>query len=137
MHETAVILALAEQVHQFLPERGQLRQVHIEVGHLEHLDEGTLLAAWQAITAAGTLEGASLVVDWVRMRVRCRGCGGEYEPANITYLVCPDCRAARPEILSGSGILLRSLEVDVPDEEDSEASGEAPGGRSMEPTQES
>jgi hydrogenase nickel incorporation protein HypA/HybF len=117
MHEASVTQALVEQVREALPPAGVLQQVRIEVGELEHLDAEVMRVMWSAFIEGTELVGAGLSVSPVPLRVRCGSCGREYAPEDPAILVCPFCAAARPEVLAGRGIVLRSLEVDLPEEE--------------------
>ena len=68
--------------------------------------------AWAATTAGGELAGSNLEVSRIPIRVRCRACGAESQPEDPAILTCRSCGAVRPEVLEGSGIVLRSLEVE-------------------------
>jgi hydrogenase nickel incorporation protein HypA/HybF len=114
MHETAIIQSLLEQVGSFVPEGAVLKEVRIDVGRLEHLDETVMQATWAALTEGTELAETNLHIDRIPVRLRCRACGGEYEPQDLIGLACPACDVARPEVLAGGGVLLRSLEVDEP-----------------------
>ncbi|MHC4446358.1 MAG: hydrogenase maturation nickel metallochaperone HypA/HybF [Planctomycetota bacterium] len=116
MHETTVILALLEQVASFVPDGAVLTEVRIEVGQLEHLDEDLMQAAWSAMTEGSDMARVEMHIGRAPLRVRCRGCQHEYEPQETVLLHCPQCGGARPEILQGSGVLLRSIEVEQPTE---------------------
>lgn len=113
MHEAAILEALREQVESFTPADGRLLLVRLEVGGLEHLDPGVMTDLWAIVTDATRLAGSDLRVTRVPVRIRCRACGEEYEPEDPAVLVCPACGVARPEVLAGSGVLLRSLEVET------------------------
>lgn len=112
VHEASILGALIGQVKSFLPKGASLESVHVEVGDLEHLDEEVMRFLWGAMTVASGLEGARLEVTRVPVKIRCAGCETEYEPANVADLTCPACRATRPEVIQGSGVVLRSLEVE-------------------------
>ena len=112
MHEAAILDALVEQVETFTPEDGRLVEVKIEVGGLEHLDHEVMRSLWEIVTGETRFAGSDLVVIGVPVRVRCRACGSEHEPEDPAVLFCPDCGAVRPEVLTGTGVLLRSLEVE-------------------------
>jgi Zn finger protein HypA/HybF involved in hydrogenase expression len=96
MHETAIIQNLLDV----------LREVRIDVGRLEHLDETVLQAAWTALTEGTNVAGVKPHIDRTPVRLRCQACGGEYEPHDLAGLACPACRVARPEILAGDDVLL-------------------------------
>ena len=112
MHEVAITSALVEQVRSFLPEGGTLIEVHVEVGELEHLDPGVMETIWAVSIEDTELAGAALTLYSVSLLVRCESCMREWLPEDPALLVCPQCGAARPKILEGSGVLLRSLEVE-------------------------
>jgi hydrogenase nickel incorporation protein HypA/HybF len=112
MHEAAILSALCEQVESFAPEGSVVLEVKIEVGRLEHLDSGVMTTLWEALTMDTRLAGSRLSATSVPVRVRCRECGTEHEPEDPAVLVCHACGAVRPEILDGTGVLLRSLEVE-------------------------
>lgn len=113
MHEMSIATALLEQVEAVMPENSRLAEVRIEVGALEHLDSEVMRLAWQSLTAdAPPLAGSMLEIRRVSLRIRCRNCGCIYEPEDIYGMICPQCAAAQPEILQGSGIVLIGLSVD-------------------------
>ena len=116
MHETAIAEALFEQVDSFTPDGALLRQVFIEIGHLEHLDDEIMQAAWTARSFGTRLADSELLVTRVAVRIRCKACSREYEPEDMAMLLCPHCDAVQPEIMQGTGVLLKSLEVDQPDD---------------------
>ncbi len=114
MHEASIIQALKEQVAPLVPAGSTLRGVRIEVGQLEHLDRVVMETVWTALTENTDLAVAELHIEYTQMRIRCKACGNEYTPEDVVYLVCPACEAVQPEVLQGTGILLRSLTVDEP-----------------------
>ncbi len=111
MHEIAIAEALFEQVRTLAPPGTKVCSVSVEVGGLEHLDAQVLSAAWQSITTDGELAEALLDVQGIPVRVRCRSCNSESQPEDLAILTCAACGAVRPEVIAGSGIVLRSLEV--------------------------
>ena len=114
MHEAAIIQGLLEQVGPFVPEGAVLKEVRIDVGRLEHLDETVMQATWSALTQGTDFAETALRIDRIPVRLRCRACGREYEPQDLMQLACPACGVARPAVLAGGGVLLRSLEVNEP-----------------------
>jgi hydrogenase nickel incorporation protein HypA/HybF len=113
MHEMSIATALKEQVQTFLPPRAALREVRIEVGSLEHLDDVVMQMAWESLVELeDATRGSALVIDRIPIRIRCRDCSCEYQPEDHFAMACPDCGAARPEVLQGSGIVLRGVTYD-------------------------
>lgn len=112
MHELAIVQSLLEQVRSFMPEEAVLSEIRLEVGGLEHLDGEVMRTVFAAITEGSELQGAALSIRRIPVRVRCRSCGHEYEPEDVAILLCPECGLVQPEILQGTGVLLKSLEID-------------------------
>ncbi len=114
MHEISIVQSLANGILEHLPAGADLIRAVVEVGSLEHVDDEVMQTAWTAVTMAPPLENASLVIERIPVRVCCRSCSTEYSPEIQAYLACPSCGEARPEVLAGWGVVLRSLEADVP-----------------------
>jgi len=112
MHEGAIAEALLEQVRTFLPKDAVLREVHIDVGRLEHLEPAVLETFWVALTKGETEEGSLLSINCIPLKVRCRSCAAQYEPEDPAIMMCPQCGSAQPEVLRGSGVILKSMEVE-------------------------
>jgi hydrogenase nickel incorporation protein HypA/HybF len=116
LHEAAITAALVEQVRSFVPAGATLDAVRVEVGELEHLDSEVMRTLWQAMIEDTDLAGAELEIDRVALSVRCGACGEVWNPEDPAILLCPKCGVVRPEVLEGSGILLRSLSVEEPED---------------------
>jgi len=112
MHELSIASSLRDQVLEHLPVGLQLHKVTIEVGSLEHLDDAVMQLAWEVLCAEPPLEGSALTILHVPVLVRCRACDHEHAPEHQAPLHCPLCGKARPEVLEGWGIVLKSLETD-------------------------
>jgi len=139
MHEMAVVRSIADTILDHLPPDASLQEAVVEVGALEHLDPAVVESAWRALAADGAhppLSRARLTLRSVPVRVRCEACGLEHAPEEAACLLCPDCGLARPRVLSGWGVVLARLVVDLPDEREStpgRASGPAAYGASPQP----
>ncbi len=114
MHEAAIAAALLEQVRTLTPSGANVQSLKIEVGELEHIDDLVFDAAWSGVTHDGPLENSRVIIERIPVRVRCQACSAESEPEDHAILTCRACGAVRPEVIKGSGILLRSLEVEEP-----------------------
>ncbi len=116
MHEGAITRALVDQVIELVPEGGRLVKCTVAVGTLEHLDALVMQTMWSAMIEGTPLAGAGLEIERVALRVRCgggEGCGAEFEPEDPAILVCPACGRVCPEVIRGSGIMLKTLEVET------------------------
>lgn len=112
MHEVSMVTALSRTIQAHLPPRARLLSARAAVGGLEHLDPELMQTAWTAVATDPPLAGAHLHLEREEVRVRCRACRATYAPPDPSWMVCPTCGRARPEILSGTGVLLLSLEVE-------------------------
>ncbi len=112
MHEAAITNALIEQVRTALPPDARLLRCVVQVGQLEHLDSEVMQTIWQASIAGTDLDGAGLDVEPVPLRVRCGSCGLDFTPSDRAIMLCPACGSVKPRILAGTGVILRSLEVE-------------------------
>lgn len=112
MHEASIAQSLLEQVRRCLPTGARPLEIHIDIGEMEHIDGPVLEAAWSVISEHSSCAGARLRISWTPVTVRCRTCGTEHAPDDQAIMVCPGCGAARPEVLTGNGIMLMRVEAE-------------------------
>jgi hydrogenase nickel incorporation protein HypA/HybF len=114
MHELSVCQALIGQVEKVARENDARRVVSIviAVGPLSGV-EGRLLEHAYPIAAAGTLaEHATLTIETVPVRVRCRSCGAE-SAAPVNRLVCGACEDWQVDVIAGEEMLLTRVEIET------------------------
>jgi hydrogenase nickel incorporation protein HypA/HybF len=114
MHELSVCQALIGQVEKVARENDARRVVAIviAVGPLSGVEAGLLEHAYP-IAAAGTVaEHATLTVETVPVRVRCRSCGAE-TGAQPNRLVCGDCGDWKVDVVAGEEMLLKRVEIET------------------------
>ncbi len=88
---------------------GRIEKVRLAVGELAAVEPDLICFAWQAVTAGGPDQGASLDVVWCPARQYCHQCGAAKTRAEGSWLrLCPDC--AQPLEVAG-GDELDVLEV--------------------------
>lgn len=116
MHELSIAVALVEQVEAVLQKEGArcATKVTVRLGALAGVDEEALRMAFEVAAQDGRCLGAVLEVERVPARARCRACGAETEP-EFPFLECGQCRAPTVELTAGRELLLKSVEMDVPD----------------------
>ena len=107
----SIIQSLTGQIAEHLPAKAHPQNVTITVGSLEHLDAEVMQLAWDVATRESPLQNTQLTIERVDVRVRCRSCDQEFAPLDAAYLVCPECGLARPEVLEGWGVTLKSIEA--------------------------
>jgi len=114
MHELSVCQALIGQVEKVARENdaGRVLSIVIAVGPLAGVEAGLLEHAYP-IAAAGTLaEHATLIIETVPVRVRCRSCGVE-GGAQVNRLVCGACGDWQVDVTAGEEMLLMRVEIET------------------------
>ena len=114
MHELSVCQALIGQVEKVARENDARRVVAITiaVGPLSGVEAGLLEHAYP-VAAAGTLaEHATLTIESVPVRVKCRSCGVE-TGAQVNRLVCGDCNDWQVDVIAGEEMLLTRVEIET------------------------
>ena len=114
MHELSVCQALIGQVEKVARENHAHRVISIviAVGPLSGVEAGLLEHAYP-VAAAGTLaEHATLTIETVPVRVRCRRCAAE-TGAQVNRLVCGDCGDWQVDVIAGEEMLLTRVEIET------------------------
>jgi hydrogenase nickel incorporation protein HypA/HybF len=115
MHELAVCQALVQQLEDVSAANGggRVELARLRIGPLSGI-EAALLSQAFPIAAAGTIaEGAELVITPAPIVVQCNDCGASGE-ALPNRMLCPGCGGYRVRTLSGTEMLLESVELAVP-----------------------
>lgn len=114
MHELSVCQALIEQVARVARDNDAKRVVSIviTVGPLSGVEPRLLEHAYP-LAAAGTIaEDASLVIETVPVRVRCRSCAAQTE-AEANRLLCGACGDWQVDVIGGEEMLLTRVEIET------------------------
>lgn len=113
MHELAMVRSLYIVIADKIKEYGvnKVTQVKLVVGELTGVEDTTMKLCFEMYVEGTPLEGASLVIDHVPVKVRCRACGHEYE-TKIPFSECAVCGNRNVQILSGKELYIDSLEVE-------------------------
>ena len=114
MHELSVCQALIEQVERVARQNDAQRVVSIviTVGPLSGVEPRLLEHAYPLAAAGTVAEGASLVVETVPVRVRCRSCGAETEAA-ANRIVCGACGDWQVDVTGGEEMILKRVEIEA------------------------
>lgn len=89
--------------------------VRVRIGHFAGVQPEALRFAWEVLRKDTLSENASLEIEEIPIRARCRVCEGEYaaEPDDLT---CPLCGSLDYELLSGRELDLSSVVGEREDE---------------------
>ncbi len=120
MHELGIMTGVMEAVDQSARQAGALKvlKVTLSIGEMTEAIEDSLRFAFEVLTEGTMSEGAELVINMVKPKSRCLDCGNEYEHDRF-HMACPACGGFSTELLAGRELQIDSIEVDLPDEEDS------------------
>jgi len=113
VHELSICQALIEQVEAVAREASAIRvvQVQIGIGPLSGVEPQLLEQAFQLARAGSIAATASLLIDYLPIRVSCRECGQE-TAAEVTNLACGNCGNWHTTLVSGDEMLLLQVELD-------------------------
>ena len=112
MHELSIAQAIVEQAAQVAAREGAQRIVSIAVvvGALSGVDADALSFAFPLAAEGTAAHGATLTIEPVPVRLRCKACGGEAE-AEFPFGACQACGAAETEVVAGRELNIKSVEV--------------------------
>jgi hydrogenase nickel incorporation protein HypA/HybF len=117
MHELAICQALIEQVQRVARDNAARRvlSVTVSVGPLAGVEPKLLEHAYPLAAAGTVAEHATLTVETVPVRVRCRSCRAETE-ATPNRIVCGACQDWQVDVIAGEEMLLQRVEIETADE---------------------
>jgi hydrogenase nickel incorporation protein HypA/HybF len=110
MHELAItqdmVAAVAETVGP-----ARVARVRLQIGTLAGVVPEALRFCFDACSRGTTLEGATLEIDEIAARGRCRGCGAEM--AMTSFVDVCACGGVEVEMLAGQELRIKDVEVEV------------------------
>ncbi len=116
MHEWSLATGVVKAAEEEARRRGAVKVLSVVVaaGFRTGVVPELLERAFEAARVGTLLEGAALRVEVEPLRLHCLSCGGETE--RETYrLVCPRCGGGEVEVRSGDDLVLKSLELEIPE----------------------
>jgi hydrogenase nickel incorporation protein HypA/HybF len=85
--------------------------VEVSVGYLRQVVPSSLEFAFELLANGTPLEGATLRLNEIAPRGRCRACGSETEMTEFP-LQCGDCGGLDLDVLAGEELLVDALELE-------------------------
>lgn len=120
MHELGIMTGVIDTVRKSAEQAGadQVLGVRLKIGEMTEAIEDALHFAFEALIEDEPLmHDAVLEVDMVKPKSRCLECGTEFEHDRF-HLFCPNCDSFATTLIAGRELLIDSIEVDIPDEDD-------------------
>lgn len=114
MHELAVTQSLLELALRHAEQYQATRVTHLYlvIGDLSSIVDDSVQLYWDIISRGTIAEGAVLHFNRVRTRMRCCGCGTEYEPERGT-LACPICMSTQVQVIAGEEFRLDAIDIEL------------------------
>jgi hydrogenase nickel incorporation protein HypA/HybF len=116
MHELSIALALVEQAEAIARREGAagMAGITVTVGELSGVNPEALELAFPVAAENSMASEARLIIETVAARARCRACGREGRPG-FPFPACGHCGSLDLEISAGQELLIRTLELEIPD----------------------
>lgn len=123
MHEVGIMTGVLAAVDEAAINAGALKvlKVSLSVGEMTEAIEESLRFAFEILTENTITEGAELEIKMISPRSVCEDCGYEFSHSRF-QVGCPLCDGINTTLIAGKELQIDSIEVDLPDEEDSEIS---------------
>ncbi|MFP3873591.1 MAG: hydrogenase maturation nickel metallochaperone HypA [Thiohalophilus sp.] len=118
MHELSICQSMLSQIEAVAMENRAtaVHRIKVQIGPLSGVEPQLLQQAFPIAVAGSLAAEAVLEIELLPIRVRCRQCGMESE-ASANKLICGECGHWQTQLISGDEMLLTSLELDRPTEE--------------------
>jgi hydrogenase nickel incorporation protein HypA/HybF len=102
MHETAIVEGLMRILEQQAARHGAERilRVRVPVGRLRAVEPAQLVSCFEMFAEGTIADGASLAIEEVPVRARCKACGTEFEVPRYRF-ECPGCAGGDVAVIQG------------------------------------
>jgi len=114
VHELSIALSLVEGAEEEVARQGggRVSSVHLKLGPLSGVVKEALLLSYDLACADTCLEGSTLVIEEVPVRIACAQCGEERGAVSMQCLECVTCGSAGP-VVSGNELEMVALEMEA------------------------
>jgi len=114
MHELAICRGLVNQVSAIAAEHNaqNVDKIFLKIGPLSGVEPDLLRSAFPIASAESIAAKATLIIQSLPVRVRCKICHTESEVL-INRMLCGQCGDWQTELISGDELLLERVELEV------------------------
>ena len=118
MHELSIVSSIVDSVTETLTAYpgARVKEVRLRVGALASVIEDSLQFCYEIATAGTPLEGSSLIVKTLPVRMHCDKCAQEVEIASLQSFRCPRCDQPVNDLRQGRELEIDSIEIDEVEE---------------------
>lgn len=113
MHELTItlnILNIVEENARNLKAK-IVHEIEMDVGELSGVDIDALQFAMQCTSKSELSESASLVINRIPGKARCKICNHEFDISDL-YAFCPKCNCVDITIFQGKELKVKSIKID-------------------------
>jgi hydrogenase nickel incorporation protein HypA/HybF len=112
MHETVIVEGLMRILEQQAARHGAERilRVRVKAGRLRAVEPAQLVSCFEMFAEGTIAEGATLTVETVPVRARCKACGTEFEVPRYRF-ECPGCGGGDVEVVQGQELYIESFDA--------------------------
>ena len=113
MHELSIAQSIVDSAREHAAQHGARRvlRIGVRIGQISGVSADALDFCFEMTTKETELEGATLDVERIGVRYRCRACGEEFPAADFT-VACPACASQDTRLVAGDELALSYLELE-------------------------
>jgi hydrogenase nickel incorporation protein HypA/HybF len=113
VHELSIALSIVEGAEEEVQRQGggRVYAVHLKLGPLSGVVKEALLFSYELACEGTLLEGSSLIIEEISIRICCSACGAEGDPVSSQRLHCASCGAHGCRVVKGAELELAALEL--------------------------
>jgi hydrogenase nickel incorporation protein HypA/HybF len=113
VHELSIALSIVEGAEEEVARQGGGRvcAVHLKLGPLSGVVKEALLFSYELACEGTMLEGSSLIIEEIPIRIYCTSCDAEGDPVSSYRLHCGRCGTSACRVVRGAELELAALEL--------------------------
>jgi hydrogenase nickel incorporation protein HypA/HybF len=113
VHELSIALSIVEGAEEEAQRQGggRVYAVHLKLGPLSGVVKEALLFSYELACEGTLLEGSSLIIEEIPIRIYCSACSAEGNPVSLQRLHCTSCGAHGCRVVKGAELELAALEL--------------------------
>lgn len=113
MHEMSYVVRFVNLALERARENGAggVRSLTVAVGEMTDIVPEYLYRYYPDAVKGTIMEGSTLKVEVVPVKIKCAGCGNSYHPDKTNSYACPFCGQTSGTICQGRGMSLKELEI--------------------------
>lgn len=115
MHELSIALSILDSVQEEVEKNGYscVEAVHLRIGAMSGIVPDALRSAYELASEQTPFAHSRLVIEELPIVIFCSTCKRTQPVQSVQMLYCSECNSPAGEIISGSELEIRALEVSV------------------------